>query len=276
MTNNKILQKMRSGQPARGVWLGIPSVFSVRLMARLALDFMVIDMEHSPTSLENMVNMVAAVGEAGGAQPVVRLSQSSSENIKSALDAGAAGIIAPMINTGEEAAQVVSWCKLPPIGTRSFGSSYAGLTWNQTPAENAKASNDQVMAAVQVENKLALDNLDAIFSTPHLDMVLVGPLDLSLSLGVDSSPAASPLLDEALEVILTPPQVQYPAGHLLPHREAARKRIERLSVRQRCPRYRRTSGRCQAGNQDKRGIALTLHVPQRVLRSVLIFHKVRF
>jgi len=219
---------MRSGQPARGVWLGIPSVFSVRLMARLALDFMVIDMEHSPTSLENMVNMVAAVGEAGGAQPVVRLSQSSSENIKSALDAGAVGIIAPMINTGEEAAQVVSWCKLPPIGTRSFGSSYAGLTWNQTPAENAKASNDQVMAAVQVENKLALDNLDAIFGTPHLDMVLVGPLDLSLSLGVDFfSGEPSPLLDEALEVILSASRKHnIPLGIYCPTAEAARKRIE--------------------------------------------------
>ena len=228
MTNNKILAKMSNNQPARGVWLGIPSVYSVRLLARLPLDFMIIDMEHSPTSLENMVNMVAAVTSAGGPQPVVRLSQASAENIKSALDAGAAGIIAPMINTGAEAAQVVSWAKLPPIGSRSFGSSYAGLTWGQTPAENARVSNEQVMAAIQVENKAALDHLEDIFGTPGLDMVLVGPLDLSLSLGIDFfAGQPSPILDEALEAILAASRTHnVPVGIYCPSAEVARQRIQ--------------------------------------------------
>ena len=228
MTNNKILAKMSNNQPARGVWLGIPSVHSVRLLARLPLDFMIIDMEHSPTSLENMVDMVAAVPSAGGPQAVVRLSQASAENIKSALDAGAAGIIAPMINTGEEAAQVVSWAKLPPIGSRSFGSSYAGLTWGQTPAENARVSNSQVMAAIQVENKAALDNLDDIFGTPGLDMVLVGPLDLSLSLGIDFfAGKPSPVLDEALQAILAASRKHnVPVGIYCPSAEVARQRIQ--------------------------------------------------
>lgn len=228
MANNKILQKLKNGQPARGVWLGIPSVHSVRLLARLPLDWMVIDMEHAPTSLETMTSMVAVVSEANGPQPVVRLSQASSENIKWALDAGATGIIAPMVNTGKEAAQVVSWSKLPPIGSRSFGSSYAGLTWNQTMAENQKASNDQIMAAVQIESKIALDNLDDIFSTPHLDMALVGPLDLSLSLGLDFfSGQPSPLLDDALETILAAARkYNLPLGIYCPSAEIARQRIE--------------------------------------------------
>ena len=228
MANNKILEKLKNGQPARGVWLGIPSVHSVRLLARLPLDWMVIDMEHSPTSLDVMVAMVAAVSEANGPQAVVRLSQASAENIKWALDAGAAGIIAPMVNTGADAAQVVAWAKLPPIGSRSFGSSYAGLTWNQTMGENQKASNGQVMAAIQIESKTALENLDEIFSTPHLDMALVGPLDLSLSLGVDFfSGAPSPILDEALETILAAGRKHnLPLGIYCPSAEVARRRIE--------------------------------------------------
>ena len=228
MVNNKILQKLTNSQPARGVWLGIPSVHTVRLLARLPLDWMIIDMEHAPISLETMTNMVAAVTEADGPQPVVRLSQASSENIKSALDAGAAGIIAPMVNTGEDAARVISWAKLPPIGSRSFGSSYAGLTWGQTMAENQKASNDQIMAGVQVESKIALNNLDDIFSTPHLDMVLVGPLDLSLSLGLDFfSGESSPLLDQALESILAASRkYNVPLGIFCPSAEIARQRIE--------------------------------------------------
>jgi 4-hydroxy-2-oxoheptanedioate aldolase len=133
-----------------------------------------------------------------------------------------------MINTGEDATQVVSWAKLPPIGSRSFGSSYAGLTWNQTMGENQKASNDQIMAAIQVESKAALDNLDDIFSTPHLDMALVGPLDLSLSLGVDFfSGEPSPILDEALETILAAGRkYKLPLGIYCPSAEVARRRIE--------------------------------------------------
>jgi 4-hydroxy-2-oxoheptanedioate aldolase len=228
MTKNKILQKLHDRQPVRGLWLNIPSVHSVRLLARLPLDFMIVDMEHSPTSLDTMVNMVTSMAESGGPQPVVRLSQSSSENIKSALDAGAAGIIAPMVNSGEDAARVVSWCKLPPIGTRSFGSSYAGLTWGQTSAENVKASNGQVMAAIQVESKIALDHLNDIFATPHLDMVLVGPLDLSLSLGIDFfSGKPSPLLDEALASILAAShKYNVPLGIYCPSAEVARQRID--------------------------------------------------
>jgi 4-hydroxy-2-oxoheptanedioate aldolase len=159
---------------------------------------------------------------------VVRLSQASAENIKWALDAGAVGIIAPMVNTGADAAQVVAWSKLPPIGTRSFGSSYAGLTWNQSMGENQKASNDQVMAAVQIESKTALDNIEDIFSTPHLDMALVGPLDLSLSLGVDFfSGLPSPILNEAIETILAAGRKHHlPLGIYCPTAEVARRRIE--------------------------------------------------
>lgn len=228
MANNQILEKIRNGQPARGVWLGIPSVYSVRLLARLPLDWMVIDMEHAPISPDVMAAMVAAMGETNGPQAVVRLSQASPENIKWALDAGAAGIIAPMINTGADAAQVVAWAKLPPIGSRSFGSPYAGMTWKQSVGENSKASNDQIMTAVQIESKTALDNLDDIFSTPHLDMALVGPMDLSLSLGVDFfSGEPSPLLNEALETILAAGRkYKLPLGIYCPAAEIARQRIE--------------------------------------------------
>jgi 4-hydroxy-2-oxoheptanedioate aldolase len=228
MTKNKILEKMRGGKHTRGAWLGIPSIHSTRLLARLPLDWMIVDMEHAPTSRETMVNMVAAINETGGPQAVVRLAQASSENIKSALDAGAAGIIAPMINNGEAAAQVVSWAKLPPIGTRSFGSSYAGLVWGQSMAENAGASNNQIMAAVQVESREALENLDDILGTPHLDMALVGPLDLSLSLGADPfSGQPAPILEEALETILAAGRRhKVPLGIFCPSAEIARKRIQ--------------------------------------------------
>jgi 4-hydroxy-2-oxoheptanedioate aldolase len=228
MANNKILQKMKNGQPTRGMWLSIPSFHTARLLASLPLDWLVIDMEHAPTSLDTMAAMVAVISASGGPQPVVRLSQVNSQNIKWALDAGAAGIIAPMVNSGEDAARVVSLAKLPPIGTRSFGSPYAGLAWSQTSGENVRASNDQIMVAVQVESRTALEHLDEIFSTPHLDMVLVGPLDLSLSLGLDFfSGEPSPALEEALDTILAASRKHHvPLGIYCPTAEVARRRIE--------------------------------------------------
>ena len=228
MANNQLMKNFKKNEPNLGVWLGIPSVHTVRLLARLPLDFMIIDMEHAPTTLETMVGMVAAMREVSdGPAPIVRLSQASAENIKWALDAGAAGIIAPMINSREEAARVVSLAKLPPIGTRSFGSSYAGLPWGQTTAENVMMSNEQTLAGVQVESKEALDHLDEIFSTPHLDFVLVGPLDLSISLGADFfSGEPSPVVEEALDrVIAASRKYNVPAGIFCPDAAIAKRRI---------------------------------------------------
>src|SRR5512135_3466392 len=121
MKTNSLKRLLISGEPARGIWMGIPSPFSARLLARLPLDWMVIDQEHAPIDPSTLALMVAAIAEANGPVPLVRIAQSSAENIKKALDAGAYGIIAPMINTAEEARQVVQWSRFPPVGVRSFG-----------------------------------------------------------------------------------------------------------------------------------------------------------
>lgn len=227
MNTNPVLQKLRNNQPARGVWLGLPSPYSARLLARLPLDWMMIDAEHAPVDADTLTQMVAAIAEARGPLPFVRIAQASAENIKCALDAGASGVVAPMINTGEEAAQVVSWAKFPPMGTRSFGSAYAGLAFGQSMPEYLKASNQQSMAVVQIESKSALDNLEAIFSTPNLDMALVGPVDLSISLGLDPLPEnPHPRFAEALDLIrATAQKYNLPLGIYCSSAQAARQRI---------------------------------------------------
>lgn len=224
---NPVLQKLHQKQPARGVWLGLPSPYSARLLARLPLDWLMIDAEHSPVEADTLAQMVAAIAEARGPLPFVRLAQASPETIKRALDAGASGIVAPMINTGAEAAQVVSWARFPPLGTRSFGSAYAGLAFDQTMPEYLKAANEQTMAAVQIESAAALDNLDAIFSVPHLDMAFVGPVDLSISLGLDPLPEnPHPRFAGAIEAILDAADRHgVPLGIYCSTPQAARERI---------------------------------------------------
>jgi 4-hydroxy-2-oxoheptanedioate aldolase len=203
MKTNLLKQKLVRGEACRGIWLSLPSPHSARLLARLPFDWLIVDAEHAPVDASVLSQMVAAIAEAAGPAPIVRVPQASVENIKYALDAGAFGILAPMINTRAEAEQVVAWAKFPPQGQRSFGSAYAGLSFGLSMPEYLRAANEQTLVAIQVESKIALENLDEIFSVPGIDMVFVGPVDLSISLGLDPLPEnPHPVFRAAIDSIL--------------------------------------------------------------------------
>jgi 4-hydroxy-2-oxoheptanedioate aldolase len=203
MKTNHLKELLTSGQPARGAWLGIPSPASARLLARLPLDWLVVDAEHAPIDAPTLAAMVAGIAEADGPAPLVRIAQAGVENIKKALDAGASGIIAPMINTRAEAEQVVAWAKFPPDGQRSFGSAYAGLAFGQTMGEYLKNANTQTLVGVQIESEAALGHLDDIFHVKGIDLAFVGPVDLSVSLGLEPLPEnPDPRFQKALDRIV--------------------------------------------------------------------------
>jgi 4-hydroxy-2-oxoheptanedioate aldolase len=203
MRENKLKQRMRRGEPVRGVWLTLPSVECARLMARMPADWLVIDVEHGPMGAETMTGMVAAIADARGPAPLVRLASSNVENVKRALDAGAWGVIAPMINTRAEAEAFVAAAKFPPVGQRSFGSAWAGLGFDVSMPGYLDIANEQTMAMVQIENRAALVHLDEICGVPGLDGVFVGPVDLAISLGLGpDSNSRHPEFVQALEEIL--------------------------------------------------------------------------
>jgi 4-hydroxy-2-oxoheptanedioate aldolase len=203
MRTNPVKRKLANGEACRGVWLGIPSPFSARLLARLPIDWLLIDAEHAPVDAPTLAQMVAAIAETGGPAPFVRVAQASVENIKRALDSGAYGVIAPMINTREEAEQVTAWSKFPPEGQRSFGSAYAGLSFDISMGEYLRTANEQVVLGIQIESQAALGNLDEIFSVEGIDLAFVGPIDLSISLGLDPLPEnPHPVFQQALTKII--------------------------------------------------------------------------
>ena len=227
MRTNPIKSKLANGEACRGVWLGLPSPFSARLLARLPVDWLIIDAEHAPVDAPTLAQMVAAIAETSGPAPFVRVAQASVENMKRALDAGAYGILAPMINTREEAEQVVAWSKFPPEGQRSFGSAYAGLAFDVSMVEYLRAANEQIVVAIQIESQAALANLDEIFSVKGIDLAFVGPVDLSISLGLDPLPEnPHPLFQEALADILeTAHRHHLPLGIYCSNGKAAASRI---------------------------------------------------
>jgi 4-hydroxy-2-oxoheptanedioate aldolase len=226
MRPNTLKRRLLDRQPSRGLWLSLPSVAVARLLARLEFDWLLVDVEHGPIGAETMTQIVAAIADAGRA-PLVRVAQGNVENIKRALDAGAWGIIAPMINTKAEAEAVVAAAKFPPMGQRSFGSAWAGLTFGLSMPEYRREANAQTMAFAQVESAAALGELSGILSVRGLDGVFVGPVDLAISLGLEPNPEnPHPILRDALQRILQTAYVHgLPVGIYCSGPQAAAERI---------------------------------------------------
>lgn len=227
MAENPIKTRFARGEPCRGAWLSIPSIYSARILSRVPLDWLTVDTEHAPIDPNTLAQMVAVIADSRGPVPLVRLAQASVETIKRALDSGASGIIAPMINTRAEADQVVAWAKFPPQGQRSFGSFYAPMAFGQSMPEYLRDANTQTLVSMQIENQVALGNLDEIFSTPGLDMAFVGPIDLSVSLGLEpiiENP--HPIFQEALNEIKQAARAYHlPLGIFCSNGKAAAERI---------------------------------------------------
>jgi 4-hydroxy-2-oxoheptanedioate aldolase len=176
---NTVKSKLARGEVVVNGWLSIPSAFSAEVMAHQGFDSLLVDMQHGVVDYQTAVTMFAAISTTS-VIPLARVPWNDPAIIMKSLDAGAYGIVCPMINNRAQAEALVRACKYPPRGYRSFGpvraSIYAG-------ADYAQHANDTLLVIPMIETAEALDNLDAIMSTPGVDGVYVGPADLSLALG---------------------------------------------------------------------------------------------
>lgn len=201
MRSNHVKALLRDGKPAYGVWMNMPSVPTARILGRAGFDWITVDAEHAHGDLATLAATVAAIADAGVSAPLVRLPANSVEWFKWALDAGAWGVIVPMVNSRAEAEQAVAWSKYPPAGIRSFGGAYGQFGMGTTDVlEYFRGANEQILVAVQIESAPALEDLDGIIGVPGVDVAFVGPNDLHLHLGLPpSSEGAEPAFVAALE-----------------------------------------------------------------------------
>src|SRR3989442_2744256 len=203
MRTNQVKENLKRGEPVLGAWLSLPSVPSARIMARLGFDWLVVDMEHTAQNPVLMADMVATIADAGTCAPIVRIPANSVEWFKWTLDAGAWGVVVPMVNTREEAQRVVEYAKYPPLGTRSIGGAFGPYGFGITDWPSyARTANDEILVTIQIESAQALQNLDEILSVPGIDVAFVGPNDLHAQLGLTpSTEGAEPEFADALERI---------------------------------------------------------------------------
>lgn len=178
MIKNRLRQIWEEGRPSINGWLSIGSPFSAEIMAAQGYDSIGIDLQHGALDYADALAMLQAL-RASGTVPLVRTPWLEPGIIMKALDAGAYGIICPMINTAEQAAAFVSCVRYPPLGTRSFGPTRANFS---AGANYAAEANGEILALAMVETAEAMANLEAIAATPGLDAIYVGPADLTFSL----------------------------------------------------------------------------------------------
>jgi len=215
MASHPLLQAFQASKPAFGAWLTFPGPWVARTAALASphLSWLVIDCEHGLTSLQpNAAETIAAVAGLGSNAPsmLVRIPAtgacadgSATWQIKYVLDAGARGIVVPMISTAAQARSVVSAARFPPKGTRGFGSPFTQASWGISVSEYLKNANDSILVFGQIETRDGVENLDDILATDGLDGVLIGPYDLSLSLGHSPpSPDPVPAVEETIQKIL--------------------------------------------------------------------------
>lgn len=170
-------ERWESGEATFGAWCTIPSSWTTELAARSGHDFVVIDTQHGLAGHDTMLPMLQGIS-AGGAASLVRVPWNDPAWIMKSLDAGAGGVIVPMINSRTEAEKAVGACRYPPAGFRSMGSirgSVADRDWRDP------------LCVLMIETVEAVGSMDEILDVPGIDAVFVGPNDLALSAGLDSS-----------------------------------------------------------------------------------------
>lgn len=197
MRENRIRSIWRDGGAVINGWLAIPSSASAETMAHQGFDSLTVDTQHGLVDYAAAVTMFQAISTTD-TMPMARVPWLEPGIIMKMLDAGAYGIVCPMINTGEEAERFVGACRYAPRGYRSFGPIRAVL---YAGADYPAKANETVLAIAMIETVKALDNLDAIMSTPGLDGIYIGPADLSLSLGC--TPRLDPEDERVHEAIRT-------------------------------------------------------------------------
>jgi len=225
MPINHFKQRLRSGTPQIGLWLGLADAYCAELAANAGFDWLLIDGEHAPNDLRGMLAQLQAVAPYPS-QAVIRPVIGDTALIKQVLDIGAQTLLVPMVESAEQARQLVSAMHYPPKGVRGVGSALARASrWNSI-AGYLDQADEQMCLLVQIENKEGLANLDEIVAVDGVDGVFIGPADLSAAMGHRGNPGHPEVLAAIEDAIVRIGKAAKAAGILSADEKLARRYIE--------------------------------------------------
>jgi 2-dehydro-3-deoxyglucarate aldolase/4-hydroxy-2-oxoheptanedioate aldolase len=182
LIDNAVKRKLRAGQPTVGAWLHLCSPLAAEIMADAGFDWLLIDMEHGHGDYQTLLGQLQAI-EGSGVAPLVRVQWNDPAVIKRVLDLGAYGVVIPFIGGAVECEAAVRACKYAPDGMRGVAGSHRAAGFGRLGADYWKRANDEVLVVVQVETPQAVKEIDRMAATPGVDVLFVGPNDLSTALG---------------------------------------------------------------------------------------------
>ncbi|MCU7250911.1 4-hydroxy-2-oxoheptanedioate aldolase [Pseudomonas koreensis] len=225
MPINTFKQRLRSGEAQIGLWLGLADTYSAELAANAGFDWLLIDGEHAPNDLRAMLGQLQAMAPYPS-QPVIRPVIGDTALIKQVLDIGVQTLLVPMVESADQARELVRAIHYPPHGVRGVGSALARASrWNSIPGYLDKA-DEQMCLLVQIENREGLANLDAIAAVEGVDGVFIGPADLSASMGFRGNPGHPDVQAAIEDAIARIRQAGKAAGILSADEKLARRYIE--------------------------------------------------
>lgn len=201
MRANHVKRRLAAGEPSVGTWLALPSPEGAEYISALGFDWLVVDTEHNPIDIRTLAQMFTSMAHSRVA-PMVRIPWNSPENFKRVLDAGAWGVVVPMVNSRAESEQAAWAMRYPLTGGRSIGGSRHGLSFDATAEQYFRNANEELLLVVQIEHIDGVEHADEILSVPGVDACFIGPNDLAASMGIGLGvPLESdhPQLVEAIE-----------------------------------------------------------------------------
>jgi 2-dehydro-3-deoxyglucarate aldolase len=223
----KILEIRRtliSNQPTIGSWIQIPHPSVAEIMGQAGYDWVAVDLEHGAIAVHQLPDLFRAL-ELGGTLPLARLAQGTVKDCKQALDAGAGGVIVPMVETAAQLLEVRNACRWPPAGTRGVGFSRANLFGKHFDAYRAEAQAPLLIA--MIEHIRAVNCLEEILAVEGLDAILIGPYDLSASMNLAAKFDAPEFLSATEKIRDVCSHYQIPCGvhQVKPDKEALMLRV---------------------------------------------------
>ncbi len=199
MRENILRKKLAMREPFLNGWLSTGHPLLAETLGRAGFDSVTVDMQHGTLSSSELLTALQAISTSD-AVPLVRVAANDPAACMQALDFGAYGVICPMIDSAEDAARFISYCRYPPVGMRSYGP-IRGLLYGG--ADYPLKANDELLAIAMIETAAGLENLDSILRVPGLDAIFVGPADLSQALGIPVGPEQTdgPVWDALSKII---------------------------------------------------------------------------
>lgn len=198
MKINPVKRALKAGKPTFGTWLSMGDLYASRILARMNFAWLTLDIEHSAIDWSQAAMIFAAIADAGGV-PLARVPKGNHDYIKRVLDAGAWGIVVPMVDTVEQAQIAIRAAKYPPFGNRSLGGGMHSMNFDATGPEYFKHANDEILVILQTESPTGVANAEAIYSLPGVDAIFVGPVDLRAQM---RAPDGTEATDEEFEAML--------------------------------------------------------------------------